>query len=356
MIKTLNLDLLNYIDLHDNKSFKIGLFDEWYKANFINLARAVKKEKGLKLILDVETFSDFEFYCKKLFLFSDLLILRDAIRRDFNEALNVPILVCECWKEYPELEKIKDPLMLIPPPISGFWTSSFERLKNGKVVPLAFKWTTYFPSQVYEWFLGKGHEYISQENIVYAPFIPSLETEMDFFNKGFSISDSYNCMSLYSRSYEWLDVNTLKSFLLLEFPTLENVDIKTLNKIKQDDYDSYAMFRSEILNCIKEIKSCFGKPGFMNELRYIQRNRIDDNLDKIQAKMKRLRRMSSLRKLGLTVGVIGLDFACYGTVTGLTPILQTAVLGINEISERLRDKGELQENPCYFLWKLKNVK
>ena len=356
MISTLNLDLLNCVDLHDDKSYKMGLFDEWYEANFVNLAYAIKREEGLKLILDVNSFSNFEVYCKKLFLISDVLILRDTIVRNEKENTAVVIPVRDCRKEYPELKTIEGSLILKAPPHAGNWTSSSDKLKNNEVVPLAIKYGSYFSEQVYDWFLGSGREYISQGNIVYAPFIPSLEIEMAFFNKGYSFSDNYNYMPLYSKSYDWFDADSLKSLFLLNLPTLENIDIETINQIKQDDYDNYCLFRNEILNSIKDIKACYGKTNFMEEVRYIQRNRIDDNLNKLQMRMKRLKRMDTLRKMSLAIGAISIDIACSGTVTELTPILETATLGINEAIAQLQGKGELQENPCYFLWKINNLK
>ena len=57
--------------------------------------------------------------------------------------------------------------------------------------------------------------------------------------------------------------------------------LNTMNKIKEDNYDIYKEFSNDLVNSLKSVKSQVDTFDFINEIRYIQKNKIDDNLNKI---------------------------------------------------------------------------
>lgn len=353
MLKEINTHLLNHVDLHDDMMYKLGLFDNWYEKNYINLMSAIQEAKGIKLILDVDTFQNLEKYCKKLFLFTDILIIRDSIKRTKDESEMVLMPISEkCWldKKHIDIESLP-PIAIRPPEGSGYWVSDEVVLKNGEKTHIAAKFNSFFSRQVYNWVLTKGKKYIETGEIAYAPFIPSADIELEFFKRGYDIPGSYNLQTLYCNNYDWLDKKSLNSILSLQLPTLENIDIPILNQIKQDNYDNYKLFRNDLISSINDIKSNFGSNDFLKELKYIQKNRIDDNIDKINIEMKKLNKMRTLRKLGIFLGAIGLDFSLLSPISSMS--VGVIGLAIEEAIARLQEKGLIQENPYYFLWKIK---
>lgn len=357
MLKIINSHLLDHVDLHDDIAYKIGLFDNWYESNFINLISAIKNTDGFKVLLDINSFHNLENYCKKLFLLTDVIVLRDAIQRIDGEFENVFMPIAESAyldKQYIDVDSFP-PIVISPPQGCGNWTGSKTLLNNGEEAQLAWKFASFFSRQVYDWILSRnGRKYIETGQIAYAPFIPPINVELEFLKKGFNVSESFDVQTLYCNEYDWLNENHLYSILNLNIPTVEYVDIETLKRIKDDNYDSYQFFRNDLLASINQIKSSMGTADFHRELRYIQKNRIDDNLDKLNIEMKKLKRMSALRKVGLTLGVIGLDFSFFDGTLASIPILETAALGIEEAIATLQEKGQLKTNPSYFLWKVKN--
>ena len=95
---------------------------------------------------------------------------------------------------------------------------------------------------------------------------------------------------------------------------------------------------------------------FAKEVRYIQKNEIDDNLDKIKQKVKKISQMESLRKSGIVMGLVGLNGAMYaglpltGLVTGLTA---TIIAMIAKKVAELRDQSDIKSNSSYFLYQIK---
>lgn len=357
MIKELNEHLIEWINLHDEDEFKYGIIDEWYMVNYLKLASAIKDEPGLKLIVDVNSFTALENYSKRLFLLADTIIVRDTIIRDDSRTVFSYIPVSNIYDNGEKVNNDNIPPVMNHPPLGnqGYWTSSQVELNNGLVVPVASKFLSFFPKDFYQWVLGQGKDFLKTGQIVYAPFIPSSKIEMELIKQGFSIPKSFNAQTSYSVNYDWLGVDELQSLFLLNIPTIENIDIETMNKIKEDNYDIYKEFSNDLVNSLKSVKSQVDTFDFINEIRYIQKNKIDDNLNKINNILEKNKNMSSLRKLGYAVGSVGLNILSYLGFDPCCSILEKVISKeASNIMDVLREKNQLQENPYYFLWKVIN--
>jgi len=356
MLKKLYKDFFYYVALHD--IHKKGLIDQWYRENYVALACALRNSEGLKILINVESLSDFEVYCKKLFLFADTIVIRDIQKRNNNDFELVEIPVTNAYRrEYKELNGKKIPPILVHPPQAGFWTTSKLKLNDGNDVPLAVKLSSYFPSKAYDWMLNSGKPYIETGQIVYAPFIPPIEVELEFLKQGVNMPSFYDSQPFFHKECDWLSDKSLTTLLMLKLPTLENLDITTLNEIKADNYDSFKVFRNELLDSISQIKSNFGTEDFIRELKYIQRNRIDDNIDKLNIKIKKIESMRTLRGLGSVIGLAGINIVAYLGLSSVAPItgIATSLSGmVYEHILRMKERSELEENPSYFIWKMTN--
>lgn len=353
MIKTLNNCFLKCADLHDDPSVKIGLMDEWYYANCISMADAIKNDEGLKLIIDVDTFRNLETMCRRLFLIADTIVVRDSVVRSPQDDKPVPIPALDMYHEPYEIDSNADfPLILVPRQREGMWTSSLVKLKNGIVAPLAMKGCSYFPASLYDWILGEGKQLIESGRVVYAPFIPSLKMESELLGHGYSIPQGFNAHSCFSRNYDWLDSNALTSLFNLNVPTVENVDMETLQKIKNDNEEVYKLFSSSMLSALQSIGNDVGTPEWNKEIRYIQKNLIDDNIDKVNTELKKIGNMRTLRALGYAVVLVALNISAPNATTPLMLATEGASILVKEALQHLKDTNQLKKNPSYYLWKV----
>lgn len=361
LISRIQQDLFDFIDQDPDELS--GLVHFWYMANSNALSAALTKQDGFKLIINVSSFQSFERISKKLFLVADTLVLRDLRKRTENEMLGgiFPMPIDKYKPGYLDdvIDKLKDlrpsPLTIADYPSSSLGTSSSKTLNNGLKVWYIFQISHCIPKEFIDWITTSGREYLKAGSIVYAPFIPPIEFELEFLKNNISLPSYFNATPCFHQNYDWLDEISLNSLLSLKFPYIDNIDISTISKVKEDNYDEFTNFSNSLLKSISKVKSLIGTTDFVKEISYIQKNEIDDNISKIEQKVKRISNMSSLRKLGIVTGLVGLNSAMYlgaSTPTLVSGLAASAIAMIMEKVAELKEKGELKDNNSYFLWKL----
>ncbi|MDP8218169.1 MAG: hypothetical protein P9M03_05535, partial [Candidatus Theseobacter exili] len=382
LISRIQKDLFDFIELDPDD--RDGLIEYWYMSNSEALSAALTEKQGHNIIVNVSSFDHFEMLSKKLFLLADTLVLRDTRKwtKEENKFNAIPIPIKGYKLEYAVknsksnkipipiedykpgysddvYDKLKDlkpsPLTFVYKP-NLYWTSTEKTLNNGYHVAYAGWEYNNIPAEFKNWISNSGREFLKTGRIVYAPFIPSLEMELEFLKNKVSLPEYFNATPFYHQNYEWLNDNNLNVLLSIKFPYLDNLNIDTISKVKEDHHDDFSNFSKSLLSAINNVKSTFGTNEFLREVKYIQRNQIDDSLDKIEQKVKRICNMSVLSKAGVLMGLIGLNASMYlgadmkSIVTGLT------AAGIAVVLDKVNDmkaEGQLKENDCYFLWKLK---
>ncbi len=315
LISKIQKDLFNFVD--PDPEDRDGLIEFWYSANSNALSAALTKEDGLKLILNVSSFAAFEELSKKLFLIADTLILRD-IRRwtpDEVELRDIPIpdeYKPGYWEELSgELKKLRpSPLTLLYRP-NLYWTSTEKVLNNGHRVHYASWDYISIPDYFVNWMTGSGRSYMETGKIVYAPFIPPLDMELEFLKNDVFLPDYFNGQPCFHQQYDWLNQENLNTLFSLKFPFLDNLDIETISKVKDDHNDAFLSFSSSLLDSINSVKALFGTADFVKEARYIQKHQIDDEINKIGKTIKKIESYSSLRKMGILAGLTGLNAALH---------------------------------------------
>ena len=183
LLARIQRDLFDFTD-RDPDDFD-GLVEFWYRANSEALSAALTTHAGVNLILNVRSFSKFEELAKRLFLVADTLILRDTRDWATNKAgfRAIPMPVDDYRpgfipKVIGELRRLRpSPLTLLYRP-ELYWTSETKTLNNGLRVAYA-GWSYHsIPSEFLEWIGGPGRDYMRAGQIIYAPFIPPLSTEL----------------------------------------------------------------------------------------------------------------------------------------------------------------------------------
>lgn len=110
-----------------------------------------------------------------------------------------------------------------------------------------------------------------------------------------------------------------------------------------------------MLNSLDTVKSSVGTEQFSAEVRNVQRNLIDAGVSDVEKTFKRISALSSLRKKGMLVGLVGLNAAaCFGAPE-LALVSGLAASGIKMVSDKvdeLKENSQLKEFKHYFLWKI----
>ena len=287
-----------------------SLFNFWYTHSALDLARVLLHAEGSKVIVNVSQFNDFETVVRRLLLFSDILALRDTREFPKEPVVDlVPVPDDFASFERPVLSGMK------PPPVmrifEGGYVSSATKIElpNGRSAHVAVGQPQVFPRDTYDWIFGAGRPYIETGQVIYAPFIPPVEIELEFLRQGVSLPQTLGALPLFSGKADWFDEKAVAALLLLDIPTLENVDLPLLQKVKQEHHDEFMQFRNTILTAVTKIESTVGSDSFMQEVRHIQRNDIDYNLAKLRTKMEHIAKMRTLRASGCLVGSVGLTFS-----------------------------------------------
>lgn len=356
-IAEMNRSMYDWCEIEPSR--RNSLLNFWFAGSSTDLSRTLLHSEGNKIIVNVSQLSQFENVVQRLLLFTDVLVLRDT--RDFPQPNLDVILVPDGFKGFdrPELAALR------PPPVMRALRAKYDgyanegTLANGKLGRVAVGYAQGFPDDTYDWIFGVGRPYIETGQVIYAPFIPPIEVELEFLRNHVSLPNTYGAFPLFSERTDWLNEKTVQSLLSLDLPTLDNIGLALLQEIKRDHHDEFVQFRNAMLNSVAKVQSSVGTDSFMQEVRHIQRNDIDDSLAKIRGRVQRIAKMRSLRSLGCLAGSITLGF---GQALGLP---ETAVLAgasaniaalVAHLIAKLQEEGQLQEHQAYFLWRLTDKK
>jgi hypothetical protein len=362
LLDRIQRDLFDFTD-RDPDDFA-GLVEFWYQANSEALSAALTAHAGVNLILNVRSFDTFEALTKRLFLVADTVILRDTRdwASDKAEFRAIPMPVDEYRPGF--LPDTIDQLRHLRPSTLThvyrpqlYWTSETKTLNNGLQIAYA-GWDYHsIPSEFLEWIAGPGRDYMKTGKIIYAPFVPPLSVELEFANSGVDLPAQFSASSLFH--HDWPFEGHLEHALLsLQLPFLNGLDIETISKVKQDNYDAFSSFSRSILDSVNGIKSALGTYGFVQEVRSIQRDQIDAALSDVKKTLRRISASSALRKKEILIGLLGLDavaFAGVPVTTLVTGLAAGVAAMVHERATKLKDQGDFIDNKGYFLWKLQNA-
>jgi hypothetical protein len=365
LLARIQRDLFDFTD-RDPDDFQ-GLVEFWYLANSEALSAALTAHAGVNLILNVDSFTNFEALAKRLFLVADTLILRDTRTwaADTAEFRTIPMPVDEHEYRPGFIPEVADELRsLRPSPLTRLYrptlyaTSTTKTLNNGLHVAYA-GWDYHsIPSEFLDWIGGPGRNYMKTGQIIYAPFIPPLSIEREFVKNEVDLPQTFGAHSLFHQNHDWLADDSLRALLSLRVPFLDGINIETISAIKKDNYDAFSSFSRSLMDSVNGIKSAFGTENFEREIRSIQRNQIDAALSDVDKTFRRIKRSRALRKEGILIGLLGLSAAAlFGAPAAM--LISGVALGVanmvRERADQLKEQGDLSDKKGYFLWKLQDA-
>lgn len=353
-------DLYEFTDGEDAEDFG-PLFNFWYHANSNAISAALLAHHGLKITVDAPSARVLEALTKKLFLLTDTIVVRSR-PEDEDSLENLFLIPKEGGYEPSFLNEVIDQLNeLRPSPLTvrgpvPYWTSSDKLLKNGMDCAYAAQMGGGTPNDIIDFFQNDGRSAVEAGQIVYAPFVPPLELELEFARQNADFGAFFDTQPLYADD-PWLGSNELATLFRLRFPCLEGLDLDTMEKVKDDHRDEFEAFSRTILKAVEASKACVGNSDFVLETQRIQRDIIDAGLADVQRSVNKIKRSPALQRQGVAIGLTFLAGAAY---LGAPPWLWATGIGasaVKLVTDRVTEmetQGELKKSDHYFHWRLAN--
>lgn len=340
-----------------------GLVEFWYQQNSEALSAALTAQRGLNVIVSVSEFETFERLSKRLFLLADTVIIRDTREWDPTKSQyqDMPVPTSGYRPGYLDevLDELKDlrpsPMTLLQKP-TLYMTSTHKKLNNGYNAAYVGGAWNLIPPEVMSWIANNGRAYLETGSVVYAPFIPPLEMELEFINKGVSLPDYFSATPFFHQRYEWLRREPVHALLSLKVPFLDGLDIATISQVKAEHQDEFRSFSRAMLDSVSGVKAALGTEGFLAEANHIQRNLVDAALADVSKTIAKIERSEALRKAGLLASLVGLNGAALlGIPEAIASLGAAGAALISQKLAQLKDEGLLKEKSGYFLWKLQEA-
>ena len=80
------------------------------------------------------------------------------------------------------------------------------------------------------WISTSGRSYMKTGQVVYAPFIPPIDWELEFLKNEINLPDYFNAAPTFHQNYDWLSSDNMRALLSLQFPFLHGLDMKRSRK------------------------------------------------------------------------------------------------------------------------------
>lgn len=362
LLARIQRDLFDFTSQEDPDDFG-PLLNFWYRANTNALSAALTAQPGLKLIIDAPSVRSLEQMSQKLFLLADTIVLRGlspSQQRDLPALEPEYLAPTSAYKPGYIDDVIADLQKLRPSPLTlmrsaPYLTSTVKNLKSGLQASYAMDMHGGTPKEIVKWVSGAGRPLLETGRIVYAPFIPSLEMELEFIRKEVDLSAYFNTSPCFHHGTDWLTRHQFDTLFSLQFPCLDGLDLDTLAKVKQDYRIEFESFSRLMLDSLNTIKAAVDTEQFASEIRNVQRNMIEAGVSDVEKTYKKISAMSALRKKGVAVGLLGLSAGAYLGAPELLLVSGLAASGIKMVADKideLKEQNQLREFKHYFLWKV----
>jgi hypothetical protein len=363
LLERIQRDLFDFTAGEDPDDFG-PLLNFWYRANTPALSAALVTHPGLKIVVDAPSIRSLERMTQKLFLLADTIVLRGlseapaATQKPYRAEYLTPI--ADYRPGY--LNDIIDELQsLHPSPLTllkghPIWTSTTKTLRSGSPAAYAVDMQGGTPADIINWIGGPARPLLESGRLVYAPFVPSLEMEREFLRNRVDLSAYFNTSPCFHHNLDWLTAQQLDVLFSLQIPFLDGIDLDTLGRVKQDHRDAFESFSRLMLDALNTVKSSIDTGQFAADVRNVQRNLIDAGLSDVDKTYKKLTAMSSLRKKGMLVGLVGLNAAAFLGLPQMAIVSGLAAAGVKMVADKideLKEANQLRELKNYFLWKLR---
>jgi hypothetical protein len=181
------------------------------------------------------------------------------------------------------------------------------------------------------------HRRILNENVLAAQFGAAYVTQslfvFDLMEQSLPVSPN-------------IQTSTANTFLNLELPFLDKVDIATLMKIRTEDGDAFQNFRLELEKQFRDLRLVTDPEQLQRKTENVLHELGAYQLNQVRQKVEQLKRRLLT---DVTIGVGGFAGSFQSKTLGIATMAVALLQGYKAIDEYWNQR---KQNPAYFLWKV----
>ncbi len=131
---------------------------------------------------------------------------------------------------------------------------------------------------------------VSSGQVTYCPVLPPAAWEQYFFSKGVNFQSLYQTYRLLPQKQSYLDDDVARAIQKIDLPMMSNIDITTLQKIKQDERESFEKFRSYMIEAINSMNLASSSESFDRQMNIMNEN-IRAGIEEVRMVHRKIKRM-----------------------------------------------------------------
>lgn len=144
-----------------------------------------------------------------------------------------------------------------------------------------------------------------------------------------------------------IESTVINSMLNFDLKFFDDVNLDTLMSIRKNDGEEFQLFRRELEKNLRELKNIQNEDIFKSKIEDVKHEMQEVQVSAINSKVKHM------RKGVLANTIMGVGGLSTSVISGGFSLVATAMALANGYKSYLDYQKEVQENPSFFLWKVK---
>jgi hypothetical protein len=361
-IEILNQEFIETIDILPEQKIQPPLISLFFNVRRRETSTAISSFDGYKLIFSVEDGENITEVVKRGLLFADLVILNHpTIETESTFCLFlVPAWFPKETYNYSQLNGHQIPPHLVLGGSATLAAGSKAKLNDSSWngVPATGNYSL-LPENIARWCISEGKGLLLSGQVMYCPLIPPASWEQYLYSRGVNFQSFYQTYRLLPQNQSYLDDNVARAIQEVDLPMMANIDIATLQKIKQDERESFEKFRSYMIQAVNSMNLASGSESFAKQMSIMNqsiRAGIEE-VRRVHRKIKKMRFVELHKIMFIALPTIMAAFINSPEIKLLGPTIsfsQALIEYMNHMAENIKNKFEMQNNPMYMLWRLSN--
>jgi len=362
IIGQINQEFIETIDILPEHKIQAPLVSLFFNVRRREVSTAISSFDGYKLIFSPSENESITEVVKRGLLFADVVILNHSnieIDSVFCMFL-VPAWFPSKKYDYSVLHAKEIPPHLVLGGSATLAAGSRAKLADGSMdgVPAVGNYSL-LPENIARWCVTEGRELVSSGQVMYCPLVPPASWEQYLYAKGVNFQSFYQAYRLLPQMQSYLDDNVARAIQKIDLPMMANIDLKTVQKIKEDERECYEKFRFYMIQAINSMNLATSSETFerqMSKMNESMRAGIEE-VRRVHRKIKKMRFIELHKIMFIALPTIISAFVNSPDVKLLGPTLsisQALIEYLNHLAENIKRKSEMQNNPMYLLWKVSN--
>lgn len=360
LIRNINHEFLETIGIHGPDDTNPALVGFYFNARRKEVSTAISAFNGYKLLLSPTSSQSLTDIVKRGLLLADLVVLNHP-SLPTEPATN--LFVVPSWfprKKYSFeiLRGNKIPPHLVLGGRAILAAGDQYKLADGSWdgVP-AFSEMATLPNDIAHWCLNDGRHLLESGDVIYAPMLPPADWEQYLFTTGINFQSIYKTYRLLPQTDTYLNEHVAKAMFQIDLPLLQNIDLETLQKIKEDERPSFDKFRSYMTAAFNDLADAAGTENFERQLSRIAHEKIDPGIEEIRSIHRRINKLKITRFMNILFLSAPTLLSFYFNSPELKILGPTLTITgtvkeyLDHLSEKIKASSELHSHPLYMLWK-----